>query len=97
MKNKSQQISRRKFIQQTGLVSAAALTLPYLGFGRTIQPQLLRRPFGKIPFEVTTFGLGGLASLQWTPEDVICVVLSLKRIPWELIISTHPICMAQAR
>jgi hypothetical protein len=28
---------------------------------------------------------------------VICVVLSLKRIPWELIISTHPICMAQAR
>jgi aryl-alcohol dehydrogenase-like predicted oxidoreductase len=38
----------------------------------------MRRPFGKIPFEVTTFGLGGQASLQWTPEDVDPVAIILK-------------------
>lgn len=31
---------------------------------------LMKRPFGKIGFDVTTFGLGGQASLQWTPPDV---------------------------
>lgn len=30
----------------------------------------MTRHFGSLDFAVTTFGLGGQASLQWTPEDV---------------------------
>lgn len=70
MEIKSEQITRRRFVQQTTAVSAAALAMPYINFGSLRHGPLMRRPFGKIPFEVTTFGLGGQASLQWTPEDV---------------------------
>jgi aryl-alcohol dehydrogenase-like predicted oxidoreductase len=78
MKANKKNISRRKFIQQTTLASAAALAVPYLSFGKAANTSLMRRPFGKIPFEVTTFGLGGQASLQWTPSDVDPVAIILK-------------------
>jgi aryl-alcohol dehydrogenase-like predicted oxidoreductase len=38
----------------------------------------MKRMFGKTGFEVTTFGLGGQASLQWTPDDVDPVSIILK-------------------
>ena len=39
----------------------------------------MKRKFGKrINFEVTTLGLGGQASLQWTPEDIDPVPIILK-------------------
>ena len=38
----------------------------------------MRRPFGRFGFEVTTLGLGGQASLQWTPADVDPVPIILK-------------------
>ncbi|WP_423130606.1 aldo/keto reductase [Gaoshiqia sp. Z1-71] len=38
----------------------------------------MKRKFGKIDFEVTTLGLGGQASLQWTPEGVDPVAIILK-------------------
>jgi aryl-alcohol dehydrogenase-like predicted oxidoreductase len=30
----------------------------------------MKRTFGRIGFQVTTLGLGGQASIQWTPENV---------------------------
>lgn len=71
MKTNLENISRRKFVKQTAAASAAAFLLPSIGFAANNRPELMRRPFGKIPFEVTTFGLGGQASLQWTPDDVV--------------------------
>jgi aryl-alcohol dehydrogenase-like predicted oxidoreductase len=38
----------------------------------------MKRVFGKLGFEVTTMGLGGQASLQWTPEGVDPVKIILK-------------------
>lgn len=38
----------------------------------------LRRSFGKLDREITTLGLGGQASLQWTPGDVDPVKIILK-------------------
>jgi aryl-alcohol dehydrogenase-like predicted oxidoreductase len=78
MKAKPRNISRRKFIQQTSLASAAVFALPYINLKNSGSAQLMRRPFGKIPFEVTTFGLGGQASLQWTPDDIDPVAIIMK-------------------
>ncbi len=41
-------------------------------------PAPAKRMFGKTGFEVTTLGLGGQASLQWTPADVDPVPIILK-------------------
>ncbi|MFW6277666.1 MAG: aldo/keto reductase [Prolixibacteraceae bacterium] len=38
----------------------------------------MKRKFGNLGFNVTTIGLGGQASLQWTPEDVDPVPIILK-------------------
>lgn len=38
----------------------------------------MKRKFGNFDFEVTTLGLGGQASLQWTPADVDPVSIILK-------------------
>jgi aryl-alcohol dehydrogenase-like predicted oxidoreductase len=78
MKIKPENITRRKFVQQTAAVSAATLAMPYLNFGQQAPSELMKRPFGRIPFEVTTLGLGGQASLQWTPDDVDPVAIILK-------------------
>lgn len=78
MKTKHERLTRRKFIKQTAFASAAAFALPYVNFGQTTGSPLIKRPFGKIPFEVTTFGLGGQASLQWTPADVDPVAIIMK-------------------
>jgi aryl-alcohol dehydrogenase-like predicted oxidoreductase len=59
--------------------AAAGLTiLPGFSFGLDQLPAPMKRKLGKIPFEVTTFGLGGQASLQWTPPDVDPVPIILK-------------------
>lgn len=41
-------------------------------------PAPMKRRFGKIDFDVTTLGLGGQASIQWTPEGVDPVAIILK-------------------
>ncbi|MBA7513088.1 hypothetical protein ES705_05098 [subsurface metagenome] len=38
----------------------------------------MTRGFGRLNHEVTTFGLGGQASIQWTPKDVDPVAIILK-------------------
>ena len=59
--------------------TAAGLTLiPACTFGTGNLPLPMKRKFGKIDFDVTTLGLGGPASIQWTPEDVDPVKIILK-------------------
>jgi len=72
-------MKRRSFLQQTAAAAAGLSLFPYT-FAKTgsVQEPLMKRSFGKIGREVTTFGLGGQASLQWTPEDVDPVAIILK-------------------
>jgi aryl-alcohol dehydrogenase-like predicted oxidoreductase len=63
--------SRRQFIKTSALVVAGTSLAPYLfaaGESVPVAP-LMKRTFGRIGFQVTTLGLGGQSSLQWTPEN----------------------------
>ena len=71
-------VSRRLFIKEsTAIVSGIAIG-PYLNLGHLKTDKLLKRSFGRCDFEVTTMGLGGQASLQWTPADVDPMQIILK-------------------
>ncbi len=70
-------ISRRKFIKTSATSAAGLALLP--AFSRcTYKPKLMTRSFGSLDHEVTTFGLGGQASIQWTPKDVDPSAIILK-------------------
>jgi aryl-alcohol dehydrogenase-like predicted oxidoreductase len=71
-------ISRRRFMQAAGAASAGLALGPYWGFGKTTVTKPLRRDMGRMHFEATTLGLGGQASLQWTPPGVEPVKIILK-------------------
>ena len=63
--------SRRQFIKTSALVTIGSTITPYL-FGAAeskAAAPLMKRTFGKLGFQVTTLGLGGQSSLQWTPEN----------------------------
>jgi len=70
--------TRRTFIKTTALTAAGLAIMPAFGLvpNRVFKPGT--RSFGKLGFEVTTLGLGGQASIQWTPEDVDPVKIILK-------------------
>jgi hypothetical protein len=46
------------------------LTDSLRGFGKNNAIRPLKRDMGRLQFAATTLGLGGQASLQWTPPDV---------------------------
>jgi len=71
-------MNRRKFVKTTGMAAAATAIVPGLITRCTKAPAPMKRVFGKLGFEVTTLGLGGQASLQWTPEGVDPVKIILK-------------------
>ncbi len=71
-------VSRREFVKLSTAAAAGLTMLPGFRFGIDQLPTPMKRTFGKIGFEVTTLGLGGQASLQWTPEDVDPVPIILK-------------------
>ncbi len=71
-------MDRRRFIQTTAMATAAAAIGPSIVSGCSVAPSPMKRTFGKLGFEVTTLGLGGQASLQWTPPDVDPVEIILK-------------------
>jgi aryl-alcohol dehydrogenase-like predicted oxidoreductase len=71
-------MSRRKFAKTTVLAAAATAIVPSLITTCKKAPAPMKRVFGKLGFEVTTIGLGGQASLQWTPEGVDPVKIILK-------------------
>lgn len=71
--------SRRQFLRSGSAIAGGLAFAPYIGCAnKDLVANLMKRPFGKIPFEVTTFGLGGQASIQWTPPDVdpVKIILS---------------------
>ncbi|MEN8203505.1 MAG: aldo/keto reductase [Bacteroidota bacterium] len=71
-------VSRREFVKLSAAAAAGLTVLPGFRFGLDQLPAPMKRTFGKTGFEVTTLGLGGQASLQWTPEDVDPVPIILK-------------------
>lgn len=62
--------TRRQFVKGTLAAGAAVAAGPYLSLGAAAVERPVTRVLGRTGVEVTTFGLGGQASLQWTPEDV---------------------------
>jgi aryl-alcohol dehydrogenase-like predicted oxidoreductase len=71
--------SRRQFIKNTALTAAGLSLGPFIHLGKThAAPTLMKRSMGRLNFEATTLGLGGQASLQWTPADVDPVKIILK-------------------
>jgi aryl-alcohol dehydrogenase-like predicted oxidoreductase len=64
-------LTRRSFLQNTAAVSASLGLFPYIGTSAVPSKKLMKRTLGRIGFESTTMGLGGQASLQWTPADVV--------------------------
>ncbi|HEY5162627.1 MAG TPA: aldo/keto reductase [Terriglobales bacterium] len=64
-------ISRRQLLQ-------TACVGPFVARAQTRLDKLLKRDLGRLNFEATTLGLGGQASLQWTPEGVDPVLIILK-------------------
>ncbi len=71
-------ISRRKFITKSAQVTAGLAVLPYINCKGINVTRSLKRTLGRIGFETTTLGLGGQASIQWTPSDVDPVQIILK-------------------
>jgi aryl-alcohol dehydrogenase-like predicted oxidoreductase len=71
-------LSRREFVKLSAAAAAGLTVMPGFRFGLDQLPAPMTRTFGKIGFEVTTLGLGGQASLQWTPPDVDPVPIILK-------------------
>ena len=72
------QISRRNFIKVSAATTAGVSLMSMGGCNVDKVPAPMKRKFGKHDFMVTSFGLGGQASIQWTPEDVDPVPIILK-------------------
>jgi aryl-alcohol dehydrogenase-like predicted oxidoreductase len=70
--------SRRRFIQTATLTSAGLCLGPHWAFGQINVTKPMKREMGRLHFEATTLGLGGQASLQWTPVDVDATEIILK-------------------
>ncbi|TVQ67352.1 MAG: twin-arginine translocation signal domain-containing protein [Balneolaceae bacterium] len=71
-------LSRREFMKLSAATAAGVAVMPGLAYGDVAFPSPMKRRFGRTNFEVTTLGLGGQASIQWTPEDVDPVAIILK-------------------
>ncbi len=78
MANKKFKLGRRKFLQMSAATAAGIAVAPSYAFGIDNIPSPMKRRFGKINFDVTTLGLGGQASIQWTPKEVDPVKIILK-------------------
>ncbi len=79
MNERTNQYNRRDFIRTSAAAAAGASMFPYLAScsGNSL-PAASTRTFGKLGFEVSTLGLGGQASLQWTPPTVDPLEIILK-------------------
>lgn len=78
MKNKKYPVSRRNFIKVSAATTAAVSAMSLGACNTEKVPTSMKRPFGKLGFDVTTLGLGGQASIQWTAEDVDPIPIILK-------------------
>jgi aryl-alcohol dehydrogenase-like predicted oxidoreductase len=77
MRNKAMHFTRRDFLRTSAVAAAGFSALPYISCSGSTLPTPLTRNFGKLDFEVTSLGLGGQASLQWTSptEDPAGIIL----------------------
>jgi aryl-alcohol dehydrogenase-like predicted oxidoreductase len=78
--NQLKKTNRRQFIQTTATAALALSVAPVLvQAGTSPAPEMLvKRTLGKTGFKVTTMGLGGQASIQWTPEGIDPVAIIMK-------------------
>lgn len=76
--SKNYPVSRRSFIKVSAVTTAGVSMLSFGGYSTEKMPSPIKRKFGNFDFEVTTLGLGGQASLQWTANDVDPVPIILK-------------------
>ena len=60
-------ISRRDFVRSTAAAGLYLMAAPYVSLGAISPDKPSTRVLGRTGFEVTTLGLGGQASIQWTP------------------------------
>ncbi|HEX2395577.1 MAG TPA: aldo/keto reductase, partial [Bacteroidales bacterium] len=70
--------NRREFIKVSAAAAAGFVLLPGYGYNPYRISKPLTTTFGRLDFDVTRMGLGGQASIQWTPEDVDPVKIILK-------------------
>jgi len=82
MKNIPPHFTRRDFLRTSAVAAAGISALPYISCSGSTLPTPMTRNFGKLDFEVTSLGLGGQASLQWTsptedPADIILKAFKL--------------------
>jgi aryl-alcohol dehydrogenase-like predicted oxidoreductase len=73
-------ISRRQFLKSSAITAACSMTAPYLACGKVGVSRPMTRVLGSTGLEVTTFGLGGQASLQWTPSGIDPVQIIVKAV-----------------
>jgi len=60
------------------VATAGLSVVPYINCCKGMASVPMKRTFGRLNFDVTTLGLGGQASIQWTPEDVDPVRIIMK-------------------
>jgi len=70
--------SRRQLIKDLAIASAGLSIGPYFTFSRPQPLKPMKRLMGRLGFEATTLGLGGQASLEWTPVGVDPIKIIMK-------------------
>ncbi|MDA3867501.1 MAG: aldo/keto reductase [Salinivirgaceae bacterium] len=72
--------SRRELLKASALGTIGLMLAPYIATAEklNLSVPLQKRTFGRTGFKVTTMGLGGQASLQWTPEGIDPVAIIVK-------------------
>ena len=68
--------TRRHFLK----ASAGTLVAPFINCEQVRVSNLMTRTLGRTGFDVTTIGLGGQASIQWTPDDVDPIAIIIKAV-----------------
>ncbi len=75
--------TRREFLKTSAALaagSAMGMTIGCGKSGKTGVSKPMTRTLGRTGFEVTSLGLGGQASLQWTPDDVTAENIIIKAV-----------------
>ncbi|MDZ7619086.1 MAG: aldo/keto reductase, partial [Patescibacteria group bacterium] len=76
----NQSASRRQFLATSAAALASSFGIPHLALGNLGVARPMTRTLGRTGLEVTTLGLGGQASLMWTPDDVDPAAIIVKSL-----------------
>ncbi|NQU22412.1 MAG: aldo/keto reductase [Candidatus Nealsonbacteria bacterium] len=69
-RDNKREFCRRELLRTAAAAAGAGWAAPNLCLGAAGGERLMTRKLGRTRFDVTTLGLGGQGSLQWTPADV---------------------------